>query len=162
AARQSLLKIAARDPEEVRSRLILSQILLQHDREEEAEKWLREVLKLDPKQFESWRNLAKVLRNQNRPAEARDVCRQGRQHFPDDPDLLRIQGLALLELNEPAAAEDCLARFLELQSAKPPTSEEDHERVAFVRYQLDQLRGQGAGVRSQEPGISMQNDDSSF
>ncbi len=138
-AHQIVEKTLAQYPDAIGPRVLRTQILLQEGQEEAAEKALGDVLQRDPGQVESWRNLAKLLRNQNRLAETAAVCAQGRKSFPDEPDLLRLEGLALHELNQPSAAAACLQRFLEIQAGQYPPGVEDQERRALVRYHLGQI-----------------------
>jgi tetratricopeptide (TPR) repeat protein len=122
----------ARFPETVWPLVVLTQALLQLGVEDAAEAALREVLRLDPYQAESWRNLAKLLRNQNRFAEAVALCNDAREFYPDEPDLLRVQGLSLQDMNRPAEAVAFLVRYLKLQAVTGGVS----AQVAAVRYQL--------------------------
>jgi tetratricopeptide (TPR) repeat protein len=122
-------------PEQTWLRVLLSQVLLRENNEA-AEPVLREVLRRSPIQLESWCNLAKLLRNQGRPSEAVETCAEARRHFPDHPDLLRIQGLALLERNDFAAAEGCLARLIKVWGGSPPAGPEGREHFAAVRHSL--------------------------
>jgi tetratricopeptide (TPR) repeat protein len=140
-ARRIAEEAAARHPRAVWPRVVLSQALLRLGDEGAAEAVLRDVVRLDPGQAESWRNLAKVLRNQGRLAEAVAVCGEGRQHFPDEPDLLRIQGVTLQELNRPAEAEACLRRYLEVQSGRPDLDAGAGERVAQAHDHLARIYG---------------------
>src|SRR5205807_253062 len=82
-----------------------------------------------------------------RLAEAVTACAEGRNHFPDEPDLLRIQGLSLQEMNSPAEAAACLLHYLAVQSAESPPTADERERLAVVRYQLGRLYG-GLGRRA--------------
>lgn len=138
-ARLILEETIAGHPDEIWPRVILTQTLLQQGQEETAEKALRDVVQRDPSQLESWCNLAKLLRNQDRLDEAAAVCDEGRQHFPDEPNLLRIQGLTLHELDDLGSAETCLARFLALQSGKQALAGEEQARITAVRHNLAQV-----------------------
>jgi tetratricopeptide (TPR) repeat protein len=134
-ARQVLEKMIADHPEQTWPHVLLSQVLLREN-DEAAEPVLREVLQRSPLQLESWCNLAKLLRNQGRPSETVEACAEARRHFPDHSDLLRIQGLALLERNDLAAAEACLARLIEVWGGAPPPGPEGREHFAAVRHGL--------------------------
>jgi tetratricopeptide (TPR) repeat protein len=164
-ARRILQETITRHPDEVWPRVLLSQVLLQEGQEEAAEVVLRDVLQRDPCQVESWRNLAKLLYNQDRLAEAAAVCAEGRQQCPDEPDLLRIQGLTLHALGHLPAAERCLERFVEIQSAKRLLAEEEQQRLAMVRYTLAQVldqqkrpaeaEGQWRALVAEQPGYTV-------
>ncbi|MFO0811497.1 MAG: glycosyltransferase [Gemmataceae bacterium] len=139
AARRIAEEALANHPTNVGLHVVLTHALLQAGCEDDAEVALRDVLRLDWAQAESWRNLAKLLRNQGRLAEAADVCDEGRTYCPDEPDLLRIQGLCLQEMNDATAAEPCLLRYLEVRAGRPTTEATELAHRTAVRYQLGRI-----------------------
>jgi tetratricopeptide (TPR) repeat protein len=161
AARRLLGETIAQHPQALAPRILLTHALLQEGTDAAAaEAALRDVLERDPGQAESWRNLAVLLRNQGRLADAAAVCQSARRYRPDDPDLLLMHGMLLAEVGDPAQAEACLVRLLEIDSSKGAAC--GHRRTA--RHNLALLwRGQGRlaeasaqwrALLAEEPGLA--------
>jgi tetratricopeptide (TPR) repeat protein len=159
AARQLLEATAARFPQALPPRVVLTHVLLQEGRDPAAaERALRGVLDRDPGQAESWRNLAVLLRHQGRRAEAAAVCQSARPSCPDDPGLLLLHGLLLREYGDLTRAETCLRQLLERDAAAGG----DPARMRAARHQLaltyrDQGRpaeaaAQWRALLAEEPG----------
>jgi tetratricopeptide (TPR) repeat protein len=140
AARRLLEEAAARDPQALAPRVLLTHALLQEGDWPVAERALRDVLERAPAEVESWRNLAVLLRQQGRPREAEAACRSGRVHCPGDAGLLLLHGLLLQDLGDLTTAETCLLRLLEAPAGDAAAP----ERAVVARHHLAQVyRAQG-------------------
>jgi tetratricopeptide (TPR) repeat protein len=147
AARRLLEEAAARDPQALPPRVLLTHALLQEGQDwPAAERALRDVLERAPAEAESWRNLAVLLRQQGRPREAEAACRSARVHCPGDAGLLLLHGLLLQELGDLTTAETCLLRLLEAPASDAAAA----ERAVVTRHRLAQVyQAQGRAAEAE-------------
>jgi tetratricopeptide (TPR) repeat protein len=115
AARSSLQRMQELAPDNATAALMLSSIAVRENKQELAEKVLRDFFNGHPDSLPVGNALGRLLAQQNRLAEAILVYRDIATQTGNDPAVLQTLGLLYLQYKEYKQAEDTFRKLLEIQ-----------------------------------------------
>ncbi|MGZ3181142.1 MAG: tetratricopeptide repeat protein [Telluria sp.] len=143
AAREARAALAAKPDAEIAA-LALAQV---SDGEEAVEQVLRDFLQANPHAKEVRAAYARALVNRKQFRAARDQFALLSADRPDDPGTLYALGVLSLQVDDSAAAERYLARFMDLM-AEHKDEERDPSRVLMMLAQIAEERGDYKAARA--------------
>ena len=112
---RALETLAARDPRNLEARIELGNVLMDHERWDEAIRWYREALALNPSQPDVLTDLGACLVHSGRPAEGLAEFDRALAIDGNHRNARFNRGVALMNMGRPAEAaaiwEDLLRRF---------------------------------------------------
>ncbi len=133
---KALEGFAAREPKNANPRIELGNLLMDHERWDDAARWYREALAIDPKNADVRTDMGACLVHAGRPAEAVPVFDEVLKAQPGHKKALFNKGIALMQSGQAKLAvsvwEDLLKRY------------PDDAQLQPIRQQIERVRS-GAG-----------------
>jgi len=130
---QTLESLAARSPGDAGARIELGNMLMDHQRWDEAIRWYREALAIKPDQPDVITDLGACLVSSGRPAEGLVEFEKTLKLDPSHRNALYNKGVALKQMGRSAEAA---AVFEDLMKRHP-----DDPQIQRLRAEVDMLKG---------------------
>ncbi|MEW6680422.1 MAG: tetratricopeptide repeat protein [bacterium] len=118
-AKDALLKASSLSLEDVKSRLLLAQILMEEEDYKNAAKSYKDVLSIEEENLEANFSLGKTYIKLEKFDDAIFYLKKAAELAPDEPEVHFSLGCALLSKDEPNFAKDAFTKAISLESNNP-------------------------------------------
>jgi tetratricopeptide (TPR) repeat protein len=132
---RALESLARRAPGSAQARIALGNLLMDHERYEEAARWYREAVALQPQNADARVDLGACLVNLGRPAEAIAELDAALGAVPGHKQATFNKGIALVQAGR---APEAIALWEDLLKRHP-----EDPQLAGLRRQIDELKARG-------------------
>ncbi|MEW6103461.1 MAG: tetratricopeptide repeat protein [bacterium] len=118
-AKNALLKASLLSPDDTKSRLLISQILMEEEDYKKAGASYKDVLSIDPENLEANLSIGKAYIKLEKFDDAIFYLKKALELAPDEPDANFSLGCALLSKDELESAKDAFTKAISLESNNP-------------------------------------------